>query len=166
MQSDANSPFKSNRLGVTMNENGFPRVHGDLVSDGWNTRCWRLAAGEISNPNINDDSWGIHPIQCCPFRDDPCNNNNPDWSSIADVNKAIDMSNYDGGEYDIDFQHLDNFRNFMEGFNVLSNYPAGRDACSANRHVKHIPITRRLHSSVSTISIIPIKGICFLWNAY
>ena len=33
-QTDENSPFKSNRLGVTVNITGFPRVQGDLVGSG------------------------------------------------------------------------------------------------------------------------------------
>ena len=154
-QSDTNTPFKRNRLGVTVNENGFPRVQGDLVRDGWNTRCWRLDPGEICNPNNN--SRGIHPLQRCPFIDDPCNINNPDWPSIADVNKAIDLSSYDGGAYNE--SSTDVFRNFMEGFDVLPINESGRNECSANRLClcssdltckSGTPIARQLHNSVRT----------------
>ena len=161
MQSDTNTPFKHNRLGVTVNEGGFPRVQGDLVNDGWDTRCWRLDPGEICDPNINDDSRGIHPLQRCPLIDDPCSINNSDWPSIANVSDAINMSSYDDGEYNR--FSTSGFRNFMEGFHVLLNDPAGRDDCSANRlclcgndpkcaeEQSSTPIARLLHNSVSTV---------------
>lgn len=160
-QSNENSPFKSNRLGMTVNISGFPRVQGDLVSNGWSTRCWRLDPGEICNPNDGSDSRGIFPLQRCPFRDDPCNISNIGWPTNADVNDAVSMKSYDGGEYDR--FSTSGFRNFMEGFNVLSNDQAGRDSCSTNSLClcgsdsmcadpqSSIPIARRLHNSVSRV---------------
>ena len=43
-QTDNNSPFKSNRLGETVDNNGLPKVHGDLYSEflsSWDTICWQ-----------------------------------------------------------------------------------------------------------------------------
>ena len=168
-QSDENSPFKINRLGVTVNVSGFPRVQGDLVSDGWNTRCWRLDPGEICNPN--DGSRGIYPLQRCPFRGDPCNINNTDWPKGTDVDEAVSMQSYDSSKYDR--FSTSGFRNFMEGFDILSNDQGGRDLCSANRLClcgsdsmcveaqSGVPITRRLHNSVSRVYCIKSCTINF-----
>ena len=158
-QTDENSPFKSDRLGVTVNVNGFPRVQGDLVSDGWETRCWRLEPGLICDPNNKTG-----PLQRCPFTDprvDPCDVSNPDWPTNAHVDEAVDMSSYDSGTHDK--LSTSGFRNYMEGFSVLSNDQDGRDACSTNRLCAcetggpkcegpqpDTPIARLLHNSVSS----------------
>ena len=41
-----------------MNVTGFPRVQGDLVGSGWETRCWRLEPETICDPNV-----GTGPLQ-------------------------------------------------------------------------------------------------------
>ena len=156
-QTDENSPFKSDRLGVTVNVNGFPRVQGDLVSDGWDTRCWRLEPGTICDPNM-----GTGPLQRCPFTDpgvDPCDVKNPDWPTDAQVNEAVEMSSYDSGTYD-KFTPS-GFRNYMEGFDVLPDNQVGRNRCYTNRMCacetgapkcggpqSTTPIARLLHNSV------------------
>ena len=145
-----------------MNISGFPRVQGDLVSDGWNTRCWRLDPGEICKPNNGPGLPGTYALhQRCPFTDpgvDPCHIDNPDWPSITDVNNAVGMSRYDGDTYNK--LSTSGFRNFMEGFNVLPEDQAGRDICSDNRlcicegsETECTPIARLLHNSVSQSSI-------------
>ena len=155
MQTNENSPLKRNRLGETVNINGFPRVQGDLVSNGWDTKCWNLDPGQICDPNN-----ATRPLQRCPFTGtDPCNINNPDWPTSADVDKAIGMSRYDDDTYDKSARS--GFRNFMEGFNVLNNDTVGLDTCSSNSLClcgenpkcddtePSIPIARLLHNSVS-----------------
>ena len=156
MQTDKNSPFKSNRLGETRNVNGFPRVQGDLVRDGWDVRCWNLPKGFICNP---DNVTG--QLQRCPFTGtNPCDVNNPDWPTVAAVKQAVQMSSYDDSNYDK--YSRSGFRNFMEGFNVLSNSSSDISSCANDRLCKcatggfqcdgespNTPITRVLHNSVS-----------------
>ena len=127
MQTNENSPFKSNRLGETRNVDNFPRVQGDLISDGWDIRCWKLDPGLICNPN---DITG--QLQRCPFTGtNPCDVNNPDWPTLADVKKAVQMSSYDDSNYDK--YSRNGFRNFMESFNVLSDPSSDITSCAQNR---------------------------------
>ena len=154
-QTNANSPFEINRLGVTMNISGFPRVQGELVSDGWETRCWRLEPGSICDPTVNTG-----PLQRCPFTGDPCSIDNPHWPSVDEVATAVSMSSYDGEKYD-QFSKS-GFRNYMEGNNVLSDDQDGRQMCSENQlclcetggpqcegSEASTPIASVLHNSVS-----------------
>ena len=159
LQTDANSPFKYNRLGSTESdmENGAPPVNGTLVDNGWTTRCWMLTpAGMICDPNRNTGR-----LQRCPRIQgvNACRIDNPDWPGIDDVNNAVGMSNYDGGTYNR--FSASGFRNFMEGFNLLSNDDAGRQSCSTNNlctcedrrpqcdgSEPSQPIARLLHNSV------------------
>ena len=157
MQTNENSPFKSNRLGETRDVGGFPRVHGDLVSDGWDTKCWNLEVGVICNPNA-----GTGKLQRCPFTGTrPCDVDNPDWPTVADVKQAIEISIYDDGDHYDKFSRS-GFRNFMEGFNVLSNSSSDIKRCAEDRLCKcdpddnpqcdgtppTTPIARVLHNSV------------------
>lgn len=157
-QTNANSPFKSNRLGVTMNTGGRPRVQGDLVTDNdWQTRCWRLEPGSICDPNENTG-----PLQRCPFTGDPCSINNPHWPSDAQVYTAVTRSPYDDGSYNKSSKT--GFRNYMEGFDVLNDDNAGRQSCSENQlcicntggpqcegSQASGPIARLLHNSIHII---------------
>jgi hypothetical protein len=126
-QTSENSPFVSNRLGVTTS-NGTVRI--DLVrsTNGWETRCWNEP--RICNPNVNTGS-----LRRCPIPDsgeDPCRYDNPLWPTIEDVNNAVGISSYDGSTY-YDMFSRSGFRNFMEGFYVLSDDQNGRDSCITNQ---------------------------------
>ena len=60
----------------------------DFQRDGWDIRCWKLDPGLICDPN--DDTG---QLQHCPFTGtNPCDVNNPDWPTLADVKKAVQMS--------------------------------------------------------------------------
>ena len=157
MQTDANSPFMDDRLGSTMySTNGTPIVQGTLRANNWMTRCWMLEAGLICDPN-NDTGC----LQRCPLTQgmNACRIDNPGWPSIDHVNSAVGMGSYDGGTYNK--LSTSGFRNFMEGFNVLSNNDAGRQSCSndqlcmcedelpqCNGSQPSQPIARLLHNSV------------------
>lgn len=167
MQNDENSPLKRNRLGETVNIDGFPRVQGVLVSNGWeqsawDTKCWNLEpSGQICDPRN-----GTGQLQRCPLTQsgtDPCNISNPDWPTSTDVNKAIEMPDYD--VYPYNKYAESGFRNFLEGFNTLNNDQDGLDTCASNRlctcHRGNdrtmcngtnpgTPIARLLHNSVSS----------------
>ena len=141
-----------------MNVGGFPRVQGDLVSNGWNVKCWNLPTGMVCNPNNVTGQ-----LQRCPFTEsDPCNINNPDWPTVENVKQAIQMSNYDVSSYDKYSRR--GFRNYMEGFVVLSDSDiascgqnrlclcdTGGSQCTGNN--ASTPIARVLHNSVSLPSI-------------
>ena len=168
-QSNENSPFKSNRLGVTMSVGGFPRVQGDLVGSGWETRCWNLVPGTICDPNM-----GTGLLQRCPFTDpgiDPCDINNPNWPTNAEVIRAVGMSTYDSGTHNK--SSTSGFRNFMEGFDVLTDDQVGRETCSnnnlcaceiggpmCNEPQPRTPIARLLHNSVSLYINIRFLQVC------
>ena len=127
-QTNANSLFKSNRLGVTMDNDGSrrPKVHGDLLGDDRQTRCWNLTLGSMCDPNENTG-----PLQRCPFSGDPCSINNPHWPSVHEVATAVRMSSYDGDTYNKSSRS--GFRNYMEGFSILSDNEAGVQSCSKNQ---------------------------------
>jgi hypothetical protein len=178
-QTSENSPFVSDRLGVTtdngsvqfmINRHRVTTVNGsvriDLVRStiGWETRCWNVKP-QICNPNVNTGS-----LRRCPIPDsgeDPCRYDNPLWPTINDVNNAVGMSSYDGSTYD-KFS-TSGFRNYMEGFDVLTDDQAGQCAenvlCACETgDPKHLcrsdrgsqasrPITRLLHNSVSQSNI-------------
>ena len=67
-QTDDNSPFKSNRLGETVNNNGLPQVHGDLYSEflnNWSTVCWEKEKSySICNPWVPTGQ-----LQRCPTKE-------------------------------------------------------------------------------------------------
>ncbi len=184
-QTSENSPFVSDRLGVTTDNgsvqfminrlrvttaNGSVRI--DLVSSaiGWETRCWNVK-GQICNPNELTGS-----LRRCPRTDsgaDPCRFDNPLWPTIDNVNNAIGMSSYDGSTYN-KFS-TSGFRNYMEGFNVLTDDRAGRQDCAGDELCQcetggsacscetedsgcegsqpRDPIARILHNSVSQSNI-------------
>ena len=92
----SNNLFTERRLGATINVGGFPHVNGTIIGGGWDTMCW-LTLNQICDPRVSTG-----PLQRCPFTGtDPCNTSNPDWSTIADVNEAINTENYDSPPYNL-----------------------------------------------------------------
>ena len=103
------------------------------------------------------------PLQRCPTtgsEEDPCRFDNSHWPTIEDVNNAVGMSSYDGSTYD-KFS-TSGFRNYMEGFEVLTDNQARRQNCAGNElcacetggsgcagSQPSQPINRLIHNSVS-----------------
>ena len=107
--------------------NGSVRI--DLVSSasGWETRCWNVK-GRICNPNELTGS-----LRCCPrtdSREDPCHFDNQLWPTIDHVNNAVGMLSYDRSTYN-KFS-TSGFRNYMEGFNVLTDDQVGHQDCAGD----------------------------------
>ncbi|KAI6650261.1 Tyrosinase b precursor [Oopsacas minuta] len=91
-----NDLFTEERIGATYNVGGYPRVNGTVIGDGWDTICW-LTLFDICDPR---NSTG--PLQRCPFTGtNPCDISNPDWATIADVDKALNEDSYDFPPYNI-----------------------------------------------------------------
>ena len=86
-QTDDNSPFKSNRLGETVNNNGLPQVHGDLHStflNNWQTICWEKEKSYgICNPQVSTGQ-----LQRCPMKES-CSSKNELWPSSDNVNNTL-----------------------------------------------------------------------------
>ena len=169
-QSEKNSPFKSNRLGETVDNNGLPQVHGITHSEflsNWETRCWRKGKNyDICNPDI-----ATGQLQRCPLKES-CNSKNELWPSEEDVQTILSLPEYDTHPYDK--TAANSFRNLLEGFKPLSNDDI--EFCRENKLCicKHgededfnctesdsepqptdpmVPIQRLLHNSVSTNNI-------------
>ncbi len=166
-QTSENSPFMRNRLGVTTSINSTVQID---LANGWETRCWNVKL-QICNPNVNTES-----LRRCPTTgsgEDPCRYDNRLWPTIEDVNNAVGMSSYDGSTYN-KFS-TSGFRNYMEGFNVLTDDRAGRQDCAGDELCQcetggsacscetedsgcegsqpSDPIARLLHNSVSQSNI-------------
>jgi hypothetical protein len=160
-QRDSNSPFKSNRLGETVNNNGLPQVHGIMHSEflnKWETRCWRKENNyDICNPDI-----ATGQLQRCPLKES-CGSGNNLWPSDKDVQTILSLQEYDTHPYNE--ISANSFRNQLEGFKPLS-----RDSIEVCRENKLCsckldnskddfnctesdsgsqPIQRLLHNSVS-----------------
>ena len=160
-QTDDNTPFKSNRLGDTVNRNGFPQVHGDLYSDflnNWQTVCWQKPKTYgICNPQETTGN-----LQRCPLKES-CDSKNKLWPSSNDVERALSLKEYDNPPFD--WTATKSFRNQLEGFMLLSNdkFQTCRDNglckcdvgsfnCTESSDGIHPgnPTQRLLHNSVST----------------
>lgn len=116
-QSDDNSPFKSNRLGETVNNNGLPQVHGIMHSEflnNWETACWRKENNnyDICNPNI-----ATGQLQRCPLKES-CGSDNELWPTNEDVQTILSLQEYDTPPYNK--TAANSFRNQLEGFKPLS----------------------------------------------
>ena len=162
-QTDDNSPFKSNRLGETVNNNGLPQVHGDLYSEflnNWQTVCWpgeKEKSYNICNPQVPTGQ-----LQRCPTKES-CSSKNELWPSSDDVNKALSLKEYDNPPFDR--TAIKSFRNQLEGFMLLSNdkfqtcqenglckCDSGNFNCTKNDNgiQPGKPTQRLLHNSVSS----------------
>ena len=161
-QTDDNSPFKSNRLGDTVNSNGLPQVHGDLYSaflSNWQTICWEKSEKSygICNPQVSTGQ-----LQRCPTKES-CSSKNELWPSSDEVKKALSLKEYDNPPFDR--TATKSFRNQLEGFMLLSNDRF--QTCQKNRLCKcdvgnvnctesssgiqpGKPTQRLLHNSVSS----------------
>ena len=117
-QTDDNSPFKSNHLGETVNNNGLPQVHGDLHStflNNWQTICWEKEKSYgICNPQVSTGQ-----LQRCPT-EESCSSKNKLWPSSDDVKKALSLKEYDNPPFN-KAAATNSFRNRLEGFMLLSN---------------------------------------------
>ena len=111
-QTDNNSPFKSNRLGETVNRNGLPQVHGDPFLNNWQTVCWKNTTS-ICNPQV-----ATGQLQRCPLKES-CSSENELWPSDNDVQTVLSFQEYDTYPYTQKAPY--SFRNQLEGFKPLSN---------------------------------------------
>ena len=117
-QTDDNSPFKSNRLGETVNNNRLPQVHGDLHSaflNNWQTICWEKSEKPygICNPQVSTGQ-----LQRCPMKES-CSSKNELWPSSDNVNNTLFLEEYDNPPFDK--TATNSFPNRLEGFMPLSN---------------------------------------------
>ena len=161
-QTNDNSPFKSNCLGETVNNNGLPEVHGDLHSaflNNWQTICWEKSEKSYS---ICNPQQSTGQLQRCPTKES-CSSKNELWPSSDDVNKALSQKEYDNPPFDR--TSTKSFRNQLEGFMPLSNdkfqtcqesrlckCDVGNFNCTENNNGRQPgnPIQRLLHNSVSS----------------
>ena len=162
-QTDDNSPFKSNRLGETLNNNGLPRVHhSNKFFNNWETICW-TTGNHICNP---DNATG--QLQRCPLKDS-CSSKNELWPSDKDVQTVLSLQEYDTSPYSR--KAAGSFRNQLEGFKPLSSndieFCRENKLCTCKRDKNEDynctesdvdggpqptdPIQRLLHNSVSII---------------
>ena len=152
------SHVHTHSLGTTTNINGFPRVSGDITSDGaWDTICW-LTFFEICDPNVSTG-----PLQRCPFTGtDPCHSDNPDWPTLQDVNNAMEIDEYDSPPYNL--VTLTGYRSFVD-FKVDFDFercredrmcqcvPFGGPQCDFSQvppNVTVITLTGQMHFTVSS----------------
>ena len=160
IQMTSPSIFQYNRLGERREIAGQSRVYGNLYSNGWNTICWYGGSGGVNQPKgtICNPNNSTGPLLRCPSVSadsvNPCNSSNDDWPTIAHVNDAINMPDYDKPPFD-KYATAGSFRNYMEGFdssldetecadNRLCNCEdGGEDGCK--------PLLRLLHNSVSAM---------------
>ena len=116
-QTNDNSPFKSNRLGETVDDNGLPEVYGIMHSEflnNWETICWTKDENhDICNPQV-----ATGQLQRCPLRES-CGSENELWPTDNDVQTALGMQEYDTFPYNK--KAANSFRNQLEGFKPLSN---------------------------------------------
>ena len=149
--------FTERRFGETHNVNGFPRVVGDIVGpDGWDTLCYQTYF-QICNPDISTG-----PLQRCPFTgNNPCNSDNPDWSTIKQVNDAIAIDIYDSLPYNIlsrtgyrafvDFRIHDDFEECRND-RMCRCLPVGGIDCNLTTVPPNVPVAAydsQLHTDVS-----------------
>ena len=149
-QTEDNSPFKSNRLGETVDNNGLPQVHGDLYSkflSSWDTICWQYPKTyQICNPQNSTGQ-----LRRCPLRENSCSNKNKLWPSDEAVKNALSLTVYDTSPFNKMASNY-SFRSRLEGFLPLSDdkLQACLDnklcLCDANNSSC---IQRLLHNSVS-----------------
>ena len=128
MQTESNSPFKHNRLGMTVESEDtarLPIVKGRLFNHGWNTICWFpeiMPNFTIAEPVCNPNMPGRVLQRCSTVSQgdpSPCAYNNPNWPRIQDVNDALMESKYDVSPYDV-FSN-GGFRNSLEGFQIVDS---------------------------------------------
>lgn len=163
-QSDNSSPFKSNRLGETVNNTGLPQVHGIMHSEflnNWETACWRKENNyDVCNPSISTGQ-----LQRCPLKES-CGSDNELWPSDKDVQTILSLQEYDTPPYNK--IAANSFRNQLEGFKPLSKdsieFCRENKLCTCKFEDSEdnnctesdsgpqftIPIQRLLHNSVST----------------
>ena len=149
--------FSERRLGATINVGGFPQVAGTLIGGGWDTTCW-LTLGVICDPRVNTG-----PLQRCPFTGtDPCNSSNPDWSTISDVNEAINTDNYDSLPYNL--LSLTGYRSVVDfKIGTVSMSECGEDRmcqCAPNLDPScssiGLPATASMHAKVSVVVVVVV----------
>ena len=135
-----------NRLGFTNYSSGLPVVSGSLVSDDWESVCWRML-GQICDPNISTG-----PIQRCPLPD-RCHSDNPDWPTLERVNRAISFERFDAAPWNR--ISSDGVRGFID-FEVGNDIEACRNdrmcICAVNDFNCTSPASIAAGSQVITLS--------------
>ena len=156
IQMTSPSIFQYSRLGEITDQSD---VDGNLYSNSWNTICWYRGTGGVNEPKgtiCNPDTYTGPLLHCSSVTagTNPCSSSYVDWPTIADVNDAINMPDYDKTPFD-KYATAGSFRNYMEGFdssldktecadNRLCNCEdGGEDGCK--------PLLRLLHNSVSAV---------------
>lgn len=164
VQTETNSPFKSNRLGKTTYRDGFPQVQADsgLFDKNWQTICWSKTNQSY---NTCDPRVLTGQLQRCPLNGS-CSSANLIWPSDSEVQMVLSLQEYDTPPYDKTARK--SFRNQLEGFKPLCPHELqvcrNNQLCSCDDKLNRrrdpnctenetggqptIPIQRLLHNSV------------------
>ncbi len=124
----ADDLFVANRGGYSRNVSGRPIVAGDLFDDGWDTICW-FTLGQVCDPSVTT---GL--LQRCPFTGtSPCSTSNPDWPTAADVDRALNISDFAVAPYNL--FSTGGYRAFLD----FQNGVLSMDECREDRQCRCLP---------------------------
>ncbi len=114
--------FTANRMGKTVNVNGYPRVQGGIFdNNNFDTLCYNKPS-QICDPRDNTGA-----LNRCPFNgNQPCKSDNPDWPTQSEVEHQQSQTLYDAPPYTA--FSSSGFRNFVD-----ANVSQDIASCRADR---------------------------------